>query len=664
MRLAWRAVCIYNTVRKFGQNNSLEIPDVNIRVVAAFINAAILCALSAAFSDAALASSSLPVARIVRPLGSAHIGRAPRIRGADAATRSVVVENTLVGTRVVVFVNGFFAASAPGRAGRTRVRLPGALRPGSQLVAAVSAGGLTRYTLGPTTVQNDYPTYHFDEMRTGWNPYELALTTTNVNPSSFGALFTVSADADVIAQPLYAQNVILPDGSVHNVLYVASEADTLFAYDADTGASLWSTSFVGRPGSHTSAVPATDLGNGKCFQYSQTTVGITSTPVIDRGTNAIYLDTFVKQIHGSSSWHHYLHAVDLGTGLDLPGSPVDITARVTLPSGASFVFNPLNQANRPALLEDNGTLYLAFGSQCDSHPKKSYGWILAYSADTLAQIGVFNSAPDTTFGLASFWQSGFGLAGGDGFVYGITGNGLFTAPSGGYDYGDALLKLGPTLQLVDYFEPHAEIDSDPPDSDFGSGGAVLLPQQTGTYPNLLVASGKDRNVYLVNRDNLGQYTPGGPDNVPQTLSNAVGTSRGVWGGPAYYVSPSGQPFVYYAGSSDVLKAFALLSSPSTQLVLAMQGHDTFRHGGSIPVVSSNGELPGTAVVWAINRPPQTAPETVVLRAYDATNLASELYSGPVGNFDNPYTYFFDVPTVINGKVYASSGTAITAFGLR
>jgi hypothetical protein len=475
----------------------------------------------------------------------------------------------------------------------------------------------------------------------------------------------MNVDADVIAQPLYAQSVAIPNQGTHNVLYLASQNDTLYAFDADNGALLWATSYV-NPGASITAVPASDLGYQPhgCYQYSQTTVGITSTPVIDRSTGTIYLDAFVKQNSSPPSWHHYLHAVDMTTGLDFPGSPQEIAATIQV-NGSTFTFTPLYQANRPALLEDGGNIYIAFGSQCDANPLVSFGWIFAYSASSLQQVGVFNTSPDYTSGLASFWMSGYGPAGGDGFIYAATGNGNFNAYTGGYDFGDAVLKFSPTLALTDYFEPWEEISLDHPDSDLGSGGLMLLPAQPGAPFPLAVIAGKDRNLYLLNRSKLGGYTPGGPDNVVQVLQGAVGVKNGVWGGPAYYLSPNNTPYVYYCGGRDYLKAFALVTSPSTELVPAMQTSATFGgHGGTIPTVSSNGQIAGTGIVWAVDRPPNTGTQTVSLRAFDATKLGRQLFTGKLGTFDNPHTYFFDVPTVINGKVYVSTGPSVTALGLR
>lgn len=616
-----------------------------------------------AFSIAALVFLSLPTPAAARPhlaLFGSH-AFVPVITGVDTASRSVLVRNTVAGARVDVYANGHRIATAVGSAAQTRVRLPFSLRPGTQVVGSVAFGASLVYTRGPTPVTNDYVTYHYDEGRTGWNPYETLLTPANVASASFGPLFTVNVDGDVIAQPLYAQNVIIPGNGNHDVLYVATENDSLYAFDADSGALLWQVSYV-NPANGTTAVPATDLG--RCLQYSASTIGITSTPVIDRTSGTIYLDAFVKQTAPTTSWHHYLHAVDMTTGLDKTGSPVDVGGTYAGRGGPFVKFIPLNQSNRPALLEDGGNIYVAFGSQCDSKPRRSFGWIFAYSADTLAKVGVFNAAPDPTSGLASFWMSGYGPAAGDGFIYAATGNGNFTVYAGGYDFGDAVLKLTPTLGVADYFEPWAEISIDPPDTDLGSGGVMMLPPQAGSPANLLVVAGKDRTIYLLDRTNLGQYVPGGPDNVVQALTGAVGALHGVWGGPAYYVTPSSTPLVYFAGSNDYLKAFALATSPLTQLVPAMQTLTKFGgRGGTIPVVSSNGQQSGSAIVWAIVRPPGAGTQYVGLRAFDANNLSTRLYNSTFGIFDNPHTYFFDVPTVVNGKVYASSGTSVTAFGL-
>jgi hypothetical protein len=338
------------------------------------------------------------------------------------------------------------------------------------------------------------------------------------------------------------------------------------------------------------------------------------------------------------------------------------------------VFDPHWHLNRPGLLLLNGLVYVGFGSHCDAHLGSYHGWVFAYDAATLSRVGVFATTPNTPSGATSaagIWQGGMGLAADpEGFVYFTTGNGDFTANKpGGQDYGDTVLKLRSAMSVADYFTPSDQPTLLAGDIDLGSGGVLILPDPPhGTdLPSVLVAAGKDGNILLIDRNNMGKYTPGGPDKLVQfppvqmKPGAAITDQSGVWGGPAYYRS-SQQQFIYYCGSGGHLKAY-LFSGNS--LALAMIGPNPNQspqafpsEGGVTPNVSSNHQNAGTAVVWAITR-----SNPLRLQAFDATNLTNQLLEVDCGPWNNPNGGPFIEPTTIQGKVYVPSDGELTVLGL-
>jgi hypothetical protein len=379
----------------------------------------------------------------------------------------------------------------------------------------------------------------------------------------------------------------------------------------------------------------------------------------------MYFVTDEKQTQGGTTYHQFLHAVDIATGLNRNGSPVDIKASTPVPGGGMVTFDARWQLQRPGLLLENGVIYIGFGSYCDLHRSTSHGWVMAYSDNTLAQLAVFNTSPGSPNGLSSIWQGGYGLAAdGSGAIYFATGNGAFNANTGGSLWGDTVLKMSPSLTPLDFFTPHDQATLDMTDDDLGGGGPMLLPAQGGSVPNLLVEEGKAKVLFLVNRDRLGGYTPGGPDKVVQELRGVVGQGHGVWGGPGYYLTSTGVPVIFYCGGGDHLKAFALMTSPMTSLMLIDETNMAFGgEGGAIPGVTSNGTVGGTAVVWAVERP-RSNDETVRLTAFSADNLKHQLVNMVAGPWFNPGGGFFAVPTVINGRAYVGTANSVTGFGLR
>jgi len=528
-----------------------------------------------------------------------------------------------------------------------------------------NSGSLTHTATLALTVEaagTSVTTYHNDNMRDGWNSSETELTPQNVNATAFGKLRVLTTDGKVDAQPLYVSNLLIA-GQTRNVLITVSEHGTAFAFDADEGSELWHATTLG-----TNETPSDDHS---CAQISPE-IGITDTPVIDRsyGANgAVFLVAMSKDSQGA--YHQRLHALDLTTGAQLGNSPSEIEA--TFPgngygsTGGMQVFAPGSYAERVGLLLMNGQIYMAWTSHCDVDPYT--GWLMAYSESTLQQTGVLNltpngpSTPHYAAGAGSIWMSGSGLVGdAHGNVYFLDGNGTFDAtldgnhfPSQG-DFGNAFLKIstnGDKLAVADYFATHNTLVQSPADQDLGSGGVLLLPDMVdagGVTRSLAVGAGKDRNIYVVDRTNMGKYN-GRSNTMYQEVSSAL--SGGIFSVPAFFNNT-----VFYAASGDYLKAF-----PITQALLATtaatQSTNTFGFPGATPSVSSNGTENG--IVWAI----ETQSGAGILHAYDATNLGSELYnsnqaSGIRDHF--PYSKYVP-PAIANGKVFVGTTTGVAVFGL-
>ncbi|HYK53503.1 MAG TPA: hypothetical protein VEV38_08230 [Candidatus Eremiobacteraceae bacterium] len=574
----------------------------------------------------------------------------------DQSTRAVRIAGLTSGLRTQVYENGFLVTSGVARSTVAVLPVRRKLIPGSRIIVVQRASSGLVVQQGSSTVATDVVTYHFDDARDGWNPYETTLTVNDVNSKHFGLQFNLPLDADTMGEPLYVANVFTPvDGNTHNLIYAATENDSLFAYDADTGALVWQQSYLNQALGD-QPMPISDIKSCKDIQPN---VGITSTPVIDPSTNTMFLVTKVVDPSPTRTWHQYIHAVDIGTGLDLPGSPVEIQGQITTQGGQVVTFNPLWQLNRPGLLLTNGVVYVAFGSHCDYDGTQARGWIFAYN-ESLTPVASAVTTVDDLEGFGSIWQSGYGVASDDqGNLFALTGNGAFDGTS---NFGDSALKISANLTLEDYFSPANEQVLDSDDVDFGSGGAMLLPTQPGTFPDLMVGAGKDETLYLLNRDDLGGFTQGGPDRVVQEIPGAVGIPHGLWGGPALYVDSNGQTDIYYCGGQDHLKQWVVETSPSTSLFLAQQTKRTFGGmGGTTPVISSNGSTPGTGIIWAIQRPSNKLLN-ITLYAYDAMKLTHQLIQLPVGQYDHNKGSYFGVPTVVNGRVYVGYGSGIAVFG--
>lgn len=508
------------------------------------------------------------------------------------------------------------------------------------------------------TAQVSVTTQHNDNGRTGQNLNETVLGPGNVNAQQFGKLFSQSVDGYVYAQPLYLPNVSIPGKGTHNVVYVATEHDSVYAFDADNknggnAAPLWHRTFI-NPNKGKTTVSSGDVSCGDLIPE----IGITGTPVIDPASGTLYV---VAKTKDNGVIRQRLHALDVATGAEKFGGPVVIKAKVRGTGDGSqngFVYlDPLREFQRAGLLLQNGTVYVAFASHCDIGPY--HGWVLSYDAQTLAMNGKWNVNPNG--GLDGIWQSGAGLAADADFnVYVATGNGTFDLDQGGKDYGDSLVKLAPPdalhIKPVDYFTPFNQDYLRRVDADLGSGGVLLLPDQNGPHAHLLVQAGKEGTIYLVDRDNMGHYNPNNNNQIVQSLDSAVG---GIWGAPAWWNN-----YVYWGGSNDYLKAFAF--DPGTGKLSNQSVSESstfFGYPGPTPAISANGN--SNAIVWLLQTEGYSNSTPEVLRAYDATNLATELYNTKQNSQrDNPGgAVKFAVPTVANGKVYVPAVQQISVYGL-
>jgi len=493
-------------------------------------------------------------------------------------------------------------------------------------------------------------TYKNNLSRSGLNPTESKLTTSNVNSSSFGLLRNVAVDGKVDAQPLYLSQLSI-SGATHNVVFVATEHDSVYALDANSGATLW----------HVSLLKSAENTSGSlgCDQVIPE-IGVTSTPVIDRSAGAhgaIYL--VAMSLDASSHYHQRLHALDLTTGAELLGGPTEIVASVATAAGGSNVFAPSQYEERAALLLSNGSIYLSFTSHCDIPPYS--GWIMSYAQSTLAQTAVLNVGPNSNNGPA-IWMSGGGPAVDTaGNIYLLTANGAFetTLNAQGFpnqgDFGNSFLKIsssGGALSVADYFTLTNTLALSTADQDLGSGGALLLPDvmdSSNTVQHLVVGAGKDGNIYLVNRDSMGKFSASG-NKIYQQLSGAL--PGGVWATPAFFNNT-----LYYADNGGSLKAFALVNA-KLNATPQSQSAVQFTYPGSAPAVSANGAANG--IVWAHEN---TNPG--VLHAYDAANLTRELYNskqaGSRDQFGAGNKYI--TPTIADGQVFLGTTNSVAIFGL-
>jgi hypothetical protein len=524
------------------------------------------------------------------------------------------------------------------------------------------------------TTPSPIPTNRSDNARSGANVTETILTPNNVNKDQFGALFNYPIDYLALAQPLYVPNVTIPGKGTHNVVYVATMADSVYAFDADSNAGtnatpLWSVNFTNPalygPGITTANTLATlPCSGGTTTGFTQE--GIAGTPTIDTTTGTMYV---VAKTVQNGTVYHYLHALNIATGLEVEGGPVQITATSTSAKGHVTNFSSLHQLNRPALLLSNGVVYIGFGSNgCNDN---NTGWILAYEESNLKQVGSFNTSPD--IGFTSIWQTGNGLAADEfGNIYAVTAEDASSvsandAAFGGSSYSNSVIEFKPNpalpnnLVLTQWFAPDDVLFLNTDDLDLSSGGPVILPDQAGAAPHLVVAAGKTGRIYVLNRDDLGLFNSqdsqlsalptgtGGQelDGEENKLDGIVGS---MFSSPAYW-----NGMLYYAGDADEIKAFQLTGTyPPVSTEPVMQTHRRWV-GSHSPSISANGTTNG--ILWVLSGG--------ILLAFNASDLEQELYASnmvPARDTLPPVAHFV-TQTIANGKVYIATQTTLSVYGI-
>jgi hypothetical protein len=503
------------------------------------------------------------------------------------------------------------------------------------------------------TAHPQMTTAQYDNARTGANLKEETLTPQNVNQRQFGKLFTLKVDGDIYAQPLFLANVPIPGKGRHDVVFVATEHDSVYAFDAygKPSTPLWHVSFV-KEGVTT--VPARDVS----CPFTQPEVGITSTPVIDPKTGTLYVLARTKKtgLPVDEQYRQHLHALAVTSGSERFRGPIEIKASMdgngTGTKGGSMAFEPLRENPRAALLLSNGLVYLTWGSSCDVGPY--HGWVMAYDARSLKQRAAFNTSPDADD--SGIWASDTGPAADkDGNIFVATGNGQFDVASGGRDYGDTLLKLrsdGRTLKPADYFTPFNAHELDAKDHDLGSGGPMLLPDQSGQHPHLAVIGGKGPMIYVVDRDNLGHFHAGSNSHAVQTIS----ISRGIYGSMAYW-----NHNVYVLSDHDSLRDFEVKDG---KLIFKAASSFKLEDHAATPAVSANGSQNG--IVWVMSSKGWNSPDRrAVLYAADASEVSHLLYASSQ-NADRDsagYALRFNIPTIVNGHVYVGTKGEVDVYGL-
>jgi hypothetical protein len=500
-------------------------------------------------------------------------------------------------------------------------------------------------------------TYHNDVGRTGQNLTETTLTLANVKASSFGKLFSLPVDGKVDAQPLYVSQLSMPGQGVQSVAYAATEHDSVYAFNAGSGALFWRTTLLG-----IGETPSDDRGCGQAVPE----IGITATPVIDLNAGLhgiIYVLAMSKDASGT--YHHRLHALDLTTGAEQFGAPVEISANFPgsgdNSSNGQVIFDAKQYKSRPGLLLLNGVVYTGWGSHCDIRPYT--GWLLAYDHLTLQQIGIFNFAPNGS--EAALWNSGGGIAAdaATGRIFVSVANGTFDTAldNGGFpgkgDFGNAFVKmnlLSGKFTAEDYWTMNNTVTESSQDQDLGSGGVLLLPDLTdasGQVVQLGTGAGKDGKLYVFNRGNMGKFNTQGNGALYQEIPGALGGPE--FASPAWFNGT-----VYYGASGDRIRALSV-NAALVQGQPASTTDQVFVYPGVAPAISANGTTNG--ILWAVENVSQA-----VLHAYDATNLANEIYNttqAVAGRDGFGAGNKYITPTIADGRVIVGGPDAVTVFGL-
>jgi hypothetical protein len=532
---------------------------------------------------------------------------------------------------------------------------PRCLQPKSmrQLVRVLSLGVAFLLLL---TARAQVLTSQYANSRTGADLHETILNPQNVNVHQFGKLFTFHVDGAVYAQPLYVPGLDIPGKGKHNVVFVATEHDSVYAFDAGghPAERLWRVSLL-NPKVDARPLSAMDV---QC-PFIDPEVGITSTPVIDYSSGTLYVLARTVERSGGSTDHFVqrLHAFAITTGAEKFGGPVEIQAsssgRGDGSSAGQVRFDPLRENPRAALLLTGGTLYLTWASSCDVGPY--HGWMMAYDSHSLKQLAAFDATPDGNDG--GFWAGDTGPAADqESNVYAATGNGKFDAAARGRDYGDTLLKMrlnGHNLEIRDYFTPYNQAELDAQDNDLGSGGPVLFPGPSAAHSSLVAIAGKGATLYIIDRNKMGRFHAGDDSHAVWTIP----LGGDLLGAPAYW---NGRLFT--AAEDDYIKEFAVTRGG---LKLVAQSREKFDNRAGIPTISSSGRANG--VLWLLTSRLWNEPDgrPAVLYAYDASNVGRELYNSEQDSARDRagIGLRFNMPMVANGRVYVGAKGEVDVYGL-
>ena len=546
------------------------------------------------------------------------------------------------------------AGAVGGGAGATGGATGAAGATGGAAGAAGAAGGAAGATGGATASTASVLMQHNDLGRTGLNPSETILSPANVDVAHFGKKFAQPVDGWIYAQPLVVQHVAIPTMGTHDVVYVATENNSVYAFDANTTQpALWHVSFLS---AGVTAVPAADTNEATITPV----VGITGTPVIDVASSTLYVVSETKTTAGAT-YDYHLHALDLATGAEKLGGPVVVTGSVAgmAPDalGGMVSLSPLHGGQRAGLALSGGVLYVPFAGHGDRY-KYWHGWVFGYDATTLAQKFVYCTTPDANEG--AIWQSGAGVAvDATGSMYVETANGSFDGMSGGRDLAMSVLKLSTAGTLVDWFAPHDAVALSNADIDLGSSGPMLLPDQTGAHAHLMIGSGKPGYLYVLDRDQMGHFNAADDSQIVQKVTvhpNTTSDSAGIFATPVYF---NGR--VYVSAVGDSIRAFSLTAGT---LSTAPVSQTTRMFTGQAHLAaSSNGTTAG--VLWTLMADGFTPSLPIVLYAFDASDLSKELYNStqaPAGRDKAGPSSKFLVPTVANGHVYVGTQTELDVYG--
>lgn len=593
--------------------------------------------------------------------------------GTAATTQQFTATVTVTGgaaTTVTWSVGGIVGGNAAfGTITTTGVYTPPPNFLNPSMVTATSTVDSTKQGTALVTVTDlaGVTTFHNNSARDGSNTQEYALTTADVNTAKFGKLFSCPVDGAAYTQPLWVPNVSI-GGKVRNVIFVATQHDSAYAFDADGSscAQLWKVNLVdaahGRGSLTETSVPNSQVGNN--FGDVQPEVGVTGTPVIDKASSTMYLVS--KSIDSGNGFHIRLHALNLVDGSEKFGGPANVGTSVSGngagSTGGSVPFDLRMEHQRSGLALANGVVYVSWAAHEDADPY--HGWLIGYNATTLAQVSKFNATPNGTRG--GIWMGGGAPAiDSNNNLYVLTGNGTFDNSNA--NFGDSALKLDPNLSVTDWFTPYNQADLETFDTDLASSGLLLLPDQTTGPTHLLVASGKEGRVYLINRDGMGHFCSTCTTNDTNVVQSFFVTNN--FGTPAFWNNA-----LYFGGADfnsggDFVKRFTFTPGGAFATSPASKSAIRFPFPGTMPSVSSHGSSNG--IVWAIDAsqygpPSSSGTGPAVLHAYDATNLATELWNSSQAASSRDQAgnaVKFTAPTIANGKVYLSTRTEIDVYGL-